>query len=200
MESLTRWTWVWVNSGSWWWTGRPGVLGFMGLQRVRHDRVTELNWSIKAPRSNWEIIHFYWNTCMLTIIICLWYAQTSLARSFNNISKAWSTVSILYEIYLLISQYFMLITGCLYFIQKQVNCVRNVILLLLFKILFQGSSWPGLDPWVRKSPWRRKWLPNAVFLSGRLQSMGLQRVRHRLTNTKSEWLTLSDWLTLRVSD
>ena len=37
MASLTQWTWVWVNSGSWWWTGRPGVLWFMGLQRVRHD-------------------------------------------------------------------------------------------------------------------------------------------------------------------
>ena len=37
MASLTRWTWVWVNSGSWWWTGRPGVLWFMGSQRVGHD-------------------------------------------------------------------------------------------------------------------------------------------------------------------
>ena len=44
MVSLTQWTWVWVNSGSWWWTGRPGVLWFMGLQRVRHDWATELNW------------------------------------------------------------------------------------------------------------------------------------------------------------
>ena len=44
MASLTWWTWVWVNSRSWWWTGRPGVLRFMGSQRVRHDWVTELNW------------------------------------------------------------------------------------------------------------------------------------------------------------
>ena len=36
--------WVWVNSGSWWWTGRPGVLRFMGSQRVRHNWATELNW------------------------------------------------------------------------------------------------------------------------------------------------------------
>ena len=43
MASLTRWTWVWVNSESWWWTGRPGVLRFMGSQRVRHDWATELN-------------------------------------------------------------------------------------------------------------------------------------------------------------
>ena len=44
MASPTRWTWMWVNSGSWWWTGRPGVLRFMGSQRVGHDWATELNW------------------------------------------------------------------------------------------------------------------------------------------------------------
>ena len=40
MASQTPWTWVWVNSGSWWWTGRPDVLWFMGSQRVGHDWVT----------------------------------------------------------------------------------------------------------------------------------------------------------------
>ena len=43
MASLTQWTWVWVDSQSWWWTGRPGILRFMGLQRVRHHWATELN-------------------------------------------------------------------------------------------------------------------------------------------------------------
>ena len=45
MASLTRWTWVWVSSRSWWWTGKSGVLQSMGLQRVGHDWVTELNWT-----------------------------------------------------------------------------------------------------------------------------------------------------------
>ena len=45
MASLTRWTWVWVNSGRWWWTRRPGVLRFMGSQGVGHDWATELNWT-----------------------------------------------------------------------------------------------------------------------------------------------------------
>ena len=44
MASLTQWTWVWVDSRSWWWTGRSGVLRFMGSRRVRHDWATELNW------------------------------------------------------------------------------------------------------------------------------------------------------------
>ena len=43
MASPTQWTWVWVDSGSWWWTGRPGMLQSMGSQRVRHDWSTELN-------------------------------------------------------------------------------------------------------------------------------------------------------------
>ena len=45
MASLTQWTWVWVNSGGWWWTGRPGVLWFMGSKIVGHDWATELNWT-----------------------------------------------------------------------------------------------------------------------------------------------------------
>ena len=44
MVSPTQWTWLWVDSGSWWWTGRPGMLWFMGSQRVGHDWVTERNW------------------------------------------------------------------------------------------------------------------------------------------------------------
>ena len=40
-----RWTWVWVSSGSWWWTGKPSVLQSMGSQRVGHDWATELNWT-----------------------------------------------------------------------------------------------------------------------------------------------------------
>ena len=52
MVSLTRWIWVWVNSGSWWWTGRPGMLRFMGLQRVGHDWATDLIWYVK---------HYLWD-------------------------------------------------------------------------------------------------------------------------------------------
>ena len=60
MASPTRWTWVWVNSGSWWWTGRPGMLRFMGSQRVWHDWATELNWTIvSVPQSLW-------------LFLCLW--------------------------------------------------------------------------------------------------------------------------------
>ena len=45
MASSTQWTWVWINSRSWWWTGKPGVLRFMGSQRVIHNWATELHWT-----------------------------------------------------------------------------------------------------------------------------------------------------------
>ena len=48
MALLTQWTWVWVNSRSWWWTGRPGMLQFMASQRVGHYWGTELNWTAAA--------------------------------------------------------------------------------------------------------------------------------------------------------
>ena len=44
IASPTQWTWVWVDSGSWWWTGRPGMLWFMGSKTVRYNWETELNW------------------------------------------------------------------------------------------------------------------------------------------------------------
>ena len=49
MASRTRWTCVWVNSRSWRWTRRPGLLWFMGSQKVGHDWATELNWNAKWP-------------------------------------------------------------------------------------------------------------------------------------------------------
>jgi len=45
MALLTWWTWVWASSGSWWWTGKSGMLQSMESQGVRRDWVTELNWT-----------------------------------------------------------------------------------------------------------------------------------------------------------
>ena len=63
MASLTQWTWFWVDSGCWWSTGRPGVLWFMGLHRVRQSWATELNSTDSTKRSNQsvlkKIIHEY---------------------------------------------------------------------------------------------------------------------------------------------
>ena len=64
MASLTRWTWVWVNSGNWWWIGRPGVLRFMGSQsQTRLSDWTEVNWEyIWANSGRW------WGTGRLGVL------------------------------------------------------------------------------------------------------------------------------------
>ena len=64
MASRTQWTWVWVKSGHWWWTGRPGVLRFMGLQRVGHDWATELNLRIESHFCFWlggPMLYTFWD-------------------------------------------------------------------------------------------------------------------------------------------
>ena len=71
MASPTRWTWVWVNSKCWWWTGRPGVLRFMGSQIVRHDWATELNTKIASIFSiyanNSPLNYVYLISCLISI-------------------------------------------------------------------------------------------------------------------------------------
>ena len=59
MTSPTQWTWVWISSGSWWWTGRLGMLQSVGWQRIRHDWVTELNWMADGfftTSATWETL------------------------------------------------------------------------------------------------------------------------------------------------
>ena len=68
MASPTQWTWVWVNSRSWWWTGRPGVLQSMGSQRVWYNWVTELNW--------YQIIDFILNDTIEYLSFCVWLQRT----------------------------------------------------------------------------------------------------------------------------
>ena len=67
MASPTWWTWVWVSSRSWWWTGKPGVLQSMGSQRVGHDWATELDWTE-------NLIHL--GHIFIYLISCSAYKQT----------------------------------------------------------------------------------------------------------------------------
>ena len=74
MASPIQWRWVWVNSGSWWWTGKPGVLQPMGLQRVRHDWATELNWTEAAdlyfplPKNALRAVKFFYSNTVANCI------------------------------------------------------------------------------------------------------------------------------------
>ena len=70
MTSPTQWTWVWVNSGSWWWIGRPGVLQSRGLQRVGHNCATELNLTqLIIDRARMSIKVFPTSLCTLLITV-----------------------------------------------------------------------------------------------------------------------------------
>ena len=76
MASLTQWAWVWVNSRSWWWTGRPGVLWFTGSQRVGHDWTTELNWTER---------HFQWSLSLPSIL----FLSRNRARILAQCPPTW---------------------------------------------------------------------------------------------------------------
>ena len=77
MASPTQWTWVWVNSGSWWWTGRPGMLQSMGSQRIRYD------WATKRSTAH------SWFTVLCFLCIAKWLSYTCEVKW----SKSYSTVS-----------------------------------------------------------------------------------------------------------
>ena len=71
VASPTRWTWIWASSGSWWWTGRPGVLQFMGSPRVRHDWVTELSeQGLFCPSMDSPQVHICECVCVLVTQLC----------------------------------------------------------------------------------------------------------------------------------
>ena len=111
MVSPTRPTWVWVNSGSWWWTGRPSMLRFMGSQRVGHDWPTKLTWTdkIRNPSERLKMFNgryplgktegkvrlliaaslkvtaIIWSWHFILLKICLFYIyKNSLKMSFEN--------------------------------------------------------------------------------------------------------------------
>jgi len=92
MVSLTRWTWVWMNSKIWWWAGRPGVLWFMWSQRVGHNWVTELNkeWC-------WAFFHVFGIICMSSLEKCLFSSFSTFWLGYDCLCileiKSFSVIS-----------------------------------------------------------------------------------------------------------
>ena len=168
MALLTRWAWAWVNSGSWWWTGRPGVLQFMGSQRVGHDWATEL-------------IHTYdiHGLFLLPFITCLWidiqFLQGVLVKLVNScVFDSWNLITMVNR-----SHSFSLCNNILNSIQQETYAkellYRFSILASKYKVLWASlvAQWLRIylqckrhrfHLWVRKHPWRRKWQATPIFL------------------------------------
>ena len=87
MASPTWSTWLWVNSGSWWWTGRPGVLRFMGSQRVGHNWATELNWVYSSGHFEQINEAFLVASFIRKNHLLTWYIISSAVG--NVFSKCW---------------------------------------------------------------------------------------------------------------
>ena len=96
MASLTRWMWIWVNSGSWWWTGRPGVLWFMGSKRVGHDWATELNWTESCSFLDQTLVFMLLLAvlCNMVATVLTWTIEWNLNASAISLfySCAWAKV------------------------------------------------------------------------------------------------------------
>ena len=85
---LNGWRWVWANSGSWWWTGRPGVVQSMGSERVGHDWATEVNWDLLCSVQGslgpsyilcWDpdVSEYFWEMCGWSLIKSIYMKNTS---------------------------------------------------------------------------------------------------------------------------
>ena len=88
MASPTQWAWVWVDSGSWWWTGRPGVLWFMGSQRVEHDWVTELNWLISIwDETLWKHVKTLFFNQIINFSLTGWFSNLLISSILLAIKR-----------------------------------------------------------------------------------------------------------------
>jgi len=88
MVSPTQWTWVWVNTGIWWWTGRPGMLKSMGSQTVGHNWATELNWTQWCHPFSKNVSCFYVFVLLQTIIMSIHLHWISLLKSCLHLFKS----------------------------------------------------------------------------------------------------------------
>ena len=97
MASLTRWTWVWVNSGSWRWTGRPGVLRFMGSQRVGHDWMTDLIWRLWIQITVFKVIWHIYSLCCYTTNYAFYFHFILKLCKIKSVMKIYWKISALIQ-------------------------------------------------------------------------------------------------------
>ena len=196
MASPTWWTWVWVNSGSWWWTGRPGVLWFMGSQsRTQLINWTELNWTDARSKLYYEMSSF-------------WLLHR-LHRAFVLILFHWELyfkIFIYYYFYCYIFNPEMLtieweknLIRFSMFKNMRINYFINILKIIeihkwLWTLETKGKKWTMEDEMVVASPTQCTWVWASfqrwwwTGKPGMLQSMRSQWVGHDwLTEQQQKW-------------
>ena len=184
MASLTWCTWVWVNSRSWWWTGRPGVLRFIGSQRVGHDWATELNWT------EWLIMFSIFSYAFWSSVYLLWKNVYWSALTFFDWDVGVFVVKLQFFIILcildliryMIYKYFSHSFDCLFtFLTVSFDVWKVLIFMksnvsdfLLSLVLLVSYPEKAMAPHSSTLAWKIPWMEEP----GRLQSMGSRRVGH----------------------
>ena len=167
-HSPTPWRWVWVNSRSWWWTGRPGVLQFMGSQRVRHNWATEVNWTEKIKSATVSsvspsICHEVMGPdAMIVVFWMLRFKPTFSLFSFTFIkilfsSSSLSAIGVVSSAYLrlLIFLLAILIPAC------ASSCPVFLMMYSAYKLNKQGDN---IQPWCDPFPiWNQSVVPCPVL-------------------------------------
>ena len=155
--SLTWWTRVWVNSGSWWWTGRPGVLQSMGSQRVRHNWATELNWaplsSLKGVVAIWRLLDLRYFSSFLSALEvwnCWWLWHHCLMKHQDAMDEytGWEDENIL-EPAPKCSHIFFLVQSSLYMNGDPLGSRE------LIKLILETDSYTSLPA---KRPFHPQWM------------------------------------------
>ena len=168
MASPTRWTLVWVNSGSWWWTGRPDMLWSMGSQRVGHDWATELNW---CPLS-WSC-HPTISSSVVLILFCLphlpasegWcpWVQIVCMNLVHKVLMFLMLLSLLTHIIMSSKCFHLLVPQCLSFqrasffgrVQVPFSYGRCELLAQVTHVTCQNDAWYTVstaEHWISKAP------------------------------------------------
>ena len=138
-----------IYSGSWWWTGKPGVQQSMGSQRVGHDWATELNWF------NLLLASYNFDDFAIRIKVSLLRAFPITLGNSTNISEATTFVSQFYTFSTQISFFFISCSILTY----------SFLMTQQYRICLQCRR-PGFDSWVEEILWSREWQSTPAFLPG----------------------------------
>ena len=184
MASPTQWRWVWVDSGSWWWTERPGVLWSMGSQRVRHDWATELYWTewYTCEHINLGKYMFFKARCLVfqkVSCIVFWYCKSPAGSSslfHTNLLHSYPTITCEYNF----SQHIPLPTVS-YKISLSSYHITFCLQIGTCHLPLHGLNYEPLQLPTFNTPWKefRVEIRNeALWILGKTGRPGLQIVRY----------------------